>query len=60
MNHAISDIQPAGSTYKLVTGTGVLAARPFKRRYAAMRVRTSASRTGLDGPRFEAPLAAPS
>ena len=25
MNHAISDIQPPGSTYKLVTGTGVLA-----------------------------------
>ena len=25
MNHAISDIQPPGSTYKLVTGSGVLA-----------------------------------
>jgi penicillin-binding protein 2 len=25
MNHAISEIQPPGSTYKLVTGTGVLA-----------------------------------
>ena len=25
MNHAISDIQPPGSTYKLITGTGVLA-----------------------------------
>ena len=35
-------------------GRRAFAARPFSRRYAAARLRTSSSSVGFDGPRFEA------